>query len=415
MRFEGVIRGFQSLMVALGLAGGIIVISIGSALGQPGTCAGMGLGPHAPLNGFVPFAADSLWNLDVSGAPVDPSSDEIIAFIGANVPLHPDFGSALYEGRTIGIPYQVEAGTQPKVAVKITAYGDESDPGPMPIPRRALIEGDPRPGQGDRHVLVLDRDGCWLYELYGARKLSSGKWRADSTAIWDLTAKGERPFTWTSADAAGLAVFPGLARADEVAAGAIRHALRFTLPVTRQAFTPPATHWASTVTSPPAPPMGMRMRLKAAFDIKGFPAGDQVILTALKTYGMILADNGSPMFISGTSDPAWNDSELNLLKTLRASDFEVVRMDQVTTPANVPTGAAPSISDFAITAPSSAPRSPVTLSWTVTGASYLIVSPDAGPVRGPNVVVAPKKSTLYTLFATNAFGRTTATVLVQVP
>ena len=413
MRFEMVVGRFQSVIAALVLTVGAMALSTSTAVAQANACAGLGVGRGASLNGFVPFGDDSLWNLDVSGAPVDASSDAIIAFIGANVPVHPDFGAALYRGSRMGIPYQVAGGTQPKVPVRLLAYGDESDPGPIPIPRGALIEGYPRPGNGDRHMLVVDRGGCWLYELYGARP-RNGRWYADSTAIWDLTTNGDRPLTWTSADAAGLPVFAGLARADEVASGAINHALRFTLPVTRRAFTPPATHWASSVTSPPAPPMGMRMRLKAAFDVSGFPGSDQVILTALKRYGMILADNGSPMFISGTPDLAWNDDDLNLLKTLRASDFEVVQMGPIMTPENVPSGDAPTISDFSASVPSTHPRSPVTLSWSTSGASYLIVSPTVGPVRGTSVVVRPGRSTTYTLVATNAFGRTTATVSVRV-
>jgi hypothetical protein len=307
-----------------------------AAFAQTGSCSDMSLGPNANLNGFRPFPDDNAWNTNISSLPVDPNSDNFIAFIGSTSPLHPDFGAGLYLGRTIGIPYQVEDATQPKVPVKIVAYKSESDPGPMPIPADALIEGYPKPGNGDRHVLVLDKDGCWLYELDRAF-LKRGSWQADSTAIWDMTINEQRPYTWTSADAAGLPIFPGLVRRDEVAAGAINHAIRVTVPVTRQAFTPPASHWASSVTDPNAPPMGMRMRLKASFNISTFPADDQVILTALKNYGVIVADNGSAMFISGTPDDTWNNSELDLLKTLRASDFEVVLMGPVYTPDNVPT------------------------------------------------------------------------------
>ena len=158
-----------------------------AAFAQAGTCSGMSLGPLAPLNGFVPFPASNLWNTDISSAPVDPNSANIINYIGANVTLHPDFGSGLYAGQSMGIPYQIEAGTQAKVAVKLNAYASESDPGPMPIPSNALIEGFPKPGNGDRHVLVLDKGGCWLYELYHAFVNKSGNWIADSTAIWDMT------------------------------------------------------------------------------------------------------------------------------------------------------------------------------------------------------------------------------------
>src|SRR5207237_3340245 len=208
------------------------------------------------------------------------------------------------------------------------AFADESDPGPEPIPSNALIEGYPKPGNGDRHVLVLEKDGCWLDELYKAT-LKSGKWSADSAAIWDMTINEQRPYTWTSADAAGLPIFPGLARYDEVAAGAINHALRFTVPTTRRAFVLPATHWASTTTDPNAPAMGTRLRLKAGFNISIYAADDQVILTALKKYGMILGDNGSAIFISGVPDDRWNNANLNLLKGIAASNFEVVQMGTI--------------------------------------------------------------------------------------
>ena len=246
-----------------------------------------------PVNEFVEY--------NISTAQVDANSANIINFIGATVTLHPDFGAGTFHNQTLGIPYQVVAGTQTKVPVTLGAYFDESDPGPEPIPANALIEGYPKPGNGDRHVLVLEKDGCWLYELYNA-SVKSGKWSTDATAIWDMTINEQRPYTWTSADAAGLPVFVGLARYDEVAAGAINHALRFTVPTSQKAFVLPATHWASTTTNTSAPPMGTRLRLKASFNISTYPADDQVILTALKKYGMILADNGSAIFISGVPD-----------------------------------------------------------------------------------------------------------------
>ena len=265
------------------LIGISMLLCFGEALAQTGSCSDMSVGPGANLNGFRPFPDDNAWNTNIAGLPVDPNSANFIAFIGSTAPLHPDFGAGLYLGSAIGIPYQVEDATQPKVPVKIVAYKNESDPGPMPIPPDALIEGYPKPGNGDRHVLVLDKDGCWLYEL-GRAYLKRTGWQADAAAIWDMTINEQRPYTWTSVDAAGLPIFPGLVRYDEVAAGAINHAIRVTVPVTRQAFTPPASHWASSVTDPNAPPMGMRMRLNANFNISTFPAGDQVILTALKNY-----------------------------------------------------------------------------------------------------------------------------------
>jgi hypothetical protein len=375
----------------------------------------MSLSQLASLNGFVPFPASSLWNTDISTAAVDPNSANIINFIGSTVTLHPDFGSGTFHNQTIGIPYQVVAGTQPKVTVTLGTFASESDPGPEPIPSNALIEGYPKPStSGDRHVLVLEKDGCWLYELYHAAISKSGQWSADSTAIWDMTINEQRPYTWTSADAAGLPIFVGLARYDEVAAGAINHALRFTIPTTRRAFVLPATHWASTVTDPNAPPMGTRLRLKASFDISTYPADDQVILTAMKKYGLILADNGSGIFISGAPDSRWNNTNLNLLKQITASNFDVVAMGTIYTDANVPTGPSPTISSFTANPTTVTAGSPVTLSWSVINSIYNIIDPQVGPVRGTSIMVTPAATTTYTLDATNQFGRTTATVIVTV-
>ena len=395
----------------------VLALSQKAGFAQNGTCSGISVGQGANLNGFVPFPSSSLWNTDISTAPVDPNSANIINFIGSTVTLHPDFGAGTFQRQTIGIPYQVVSGTQPKVNVTLGLYADESDPGPEPIPGNALIEGYPKPSRGDdRHVLVLDKDGCWLYELFHGSVSKSGAWSADSAAIWDLTINQKHPYTWTSADAAGLPVFVGLARHDEVAAGAINHALRFTVPTSRRAFVLPATHWASSVTDPNAPPMGTRLRLKASFDISTFPADDQVILTALKKYGMILADNGSAIFISGTPDDNWNNTNLNLLKTLTASNFEVVNMGTVFTDANVPSGPVPTIASFAANPTSISAGQMVTLSWSESGATYNIISPTVGPIRGTsgNVIVQPAETTTYTFSATNDFGRATATVTVTV-
>lgn len=385
------------------------------AFAQAGTCGGMSLGQGADLNGFVPFPASNLWNTDISAAPVDPNSTNIINFIGATVTLHPDFGSGTFHNQSLGIPYSIVAGTQAKVPIIYGLYPDESDPGPYPIPTTAQIEGYPKPGNGDRHVLVLEKDGCWLYELYKSYLQRNGSWKADSSAVWDMTINEQRPYGWTSTDAAGLPVFVGLARYDEVARGAINHALRFTVPTSQRAFVLPATHWASSLTDPNAPPMGTRLRLKASFDISGFPTDDQVILTALKKYGMILADNGSAIFISGAPDSRWNNTNLNLLKTITASSFEVVQMGTIYTPANVPTGPSPTISSFTANPTHAAPGTPVTLSWTTSGQLYNIVSPVVGPVRTTSVIVAPNATTTYTLYSTNAYGQTTASVTVTVP
>jgi len=382
---------------------------------QSGTCAGMSLGQGASLNGFVPFPADNLWNTNISSAPVDPNSANYLNFIGTATTLHPDFGSGTYDGQSIGIPYQIVPGSQALVKVALGAYASESDPGPMPIPSNALIEGYPKPGDGDRHVLALDQGNCWLYELYSARESKSDTWSATSTAVWDMTIDEQRPYTWTSADAAGLSVFAGLARYDEVATGAINHALRFTVPTTQEAFVLPATHWASSNTSSSAPPMGLRLRLKADFDISSYPADDQVILTCLKTYGLILADNGSAIYITGTPDSRWNNDDLALLEQVTAADFDVVDTGTVYTPSNVPTGPAPTISVFTVSPASATAGTPVTLSWTTSGQSYNIISPQVGAVRGTSIVIAaPSSTTTYKLYSTNQYGRTTKAVKLTI-
>lgn len=381
---------------------------------QVNPCNAMTLGQGGSLHGFIPFPSNSLWNTNIANAQVDPNSDAIINFIGSTIGLHPDFGSGQYQGQSIGIPYVVVPVTQPLVNINFTAYGDESDPGPMPIPINAPIEGYPNPGDGDRHVLVIDKGNCWLYELYHAFPQGIGTWKADSAAVWDLRLNQQRPYTWTSADAAGLPVFPGLVRYDEVAAGAIHHALRFTLQYSKQAFTPPASHWAPNSSNPLAAPMGMRLRLKSSFDISGFPADDQVILAALKQYGMMMADNGSSMFLGGDPDDRWSNDDLSLLRQVTASDFEVLLIQPLYTPGNVPTGPNPTINSFTGTS-SGGPGQPVTLTWNVTNGEYYVVSPSVGAIRGTSVIVSPRSTTTYTLYATNQYGRTTAQVTVIVP
>jgi len=389
------------------------VLLASSLCAQGQSCSGMGLGREANLNGFIPFPADNAWNQDISGAQVDPNSDAIINFIGGNTPLHPDFGAGLYNGSSMGIPYIVVRGS-PFVKIKFTAYGGESDPGPMPVPRNAQVEGFPHSGNGDRHVLVLDRDNCWLYELYHSYRGKKGSWKADSAAVWDLLNDEQRPYTWTSADAAGLPIFPGLARYDEVAGGQIQHALRFTLQYSQQAFTPPASHWAPNSDNSLAAPMGMRLRLKAGYDISSFPPQAKVILTALKQYGMIMADNGSSMYITGNPDNGWDNNDLGALKQVPASAFEVLLMDPIYTPSNLPHGKAPVISSFSANPTRISKGQSSTLSWTVTGASYFVISPQVGAVRGNTVVVYPPKTTTYTLYATNQYKRSTAKVTVTV-
>lgn len=286
------------------------------------------LGLNADLGRRL-LPADNVWNQPVDTAQVDPNSDAIINAIGATKRFHPDFG-ANWNGGPFGIPYVVVSGSQARVGVSFQ-YASESDPGPYPIPPNPPIEGGPS-STGDRHILIVDRDNWKLYELFAAYPNANGTWRAGSGAIFDLNSNALRPAGWTSADAAGLPILPGLVRYEEVRDGEIAHALRFTVSRTRRAYIAPARHWASSDTSSLRPPMGMRVRLKASFDISGYPARVQVILRALKKYGMIVADNGSDWYVSGTADARWNDAENNALKQLRGSDFEVVRMTGVVRP-----------------------------------------------------------------------------------
>jgi hypothetical protein len=269
------------------------------------------------------FPATNVWNQRVDGLPVASDSAALIGSIGLDSPVHPDFGAGLYNGQLIGIPYVVVSGRQTPKARPTFQYASESDAGPYPIPAGVPIEGDPHPDDGDRHALIVDRDTCTLYELYALHRAGS-RWTAGSGAIWSLSSNRLRPAGWTSADAAGLPILPGLARYDEVAAGAIDHALRFTAPDTRRGYIYPARHFASSSSDPSLPPMGLRVRLKASVDIRGFPPQARVILQALKSYGMILADNGSPWYISGAPDPRWSNDDLHSLSRLTGADFEVV-------------------------------------------------------------------------------------------
>ncbi len=290
------------------------------------------LGAGASLHGKQVFPFDNAWNQDISNSPVDPNSVNLIAGMGLATSLHPDFGT-VWDGAPNGIPYIVVSSSQTPVAINFTAFGSQSDPGPYPVPSNAPVEGGPS-GTGDRHVLVIDRDNWKLYEMYRAFAINNGaSWNCDSGAVFDLNSNALRPAGWTSADAAGLPIFPGLVRYDEVfEQQEIRHAIRFTAQTTRRAYVAPARHWASTNTSVDRPPMGMRVRLKASVDISGYSPAMQVILRALKKYGMILADNGSNWFISGAPDLRWDDDDLNTLKSIKGSDFEVVKMDNIVTP-----------------------------------------------------------------------------------
>lgn len=287
------------------------------------------LGPNASLRGQRLLPADSPWHRDVSKDPVDPNSRKILTRVGLDKPLRADFGPE-WEGAPIGIPYVVVRGSQTKVPVAFKD-AEESEPGPYPIPPNAPIEGGPN-GKGDRHIIVLDRDNWRLYEVFNAFPDGKGGWKADSGAIWNLRKNQVRPARWTSADAAGLPILPGLVRYDEaVEKKAIEHALRFTLSKTRRAYVPPASHWASRLHDEDLAPMGMRVRLRADFDLAGFAPEVRAILVALKKYGMILADNGSDNFISGAPDERWNVDVLRQIMRVKSRDLEVVEMKGVVT------------------------------------------------------------------------------------
>jgi hypothetical protein len=280
------------------------------------------LSPRAPS-----LPTEAAWNQDISKAPRDPHSNAYIAYIDSHGGdhLHPDFGSP----RAYGFPYAVVDAGQRKLSIHYTAYGDESDPGPFPVPPRAPVEGGNR-SDGDRHVLVVDRSACKLYELYRAFYVAKGvsrnpHWNADSGAEWDLRSAARRPEGWTSADAAGLPIFPGLVRYDEVAAGHLDHAIRVTFDSTRNAWVHPASHCAGDTSDPSAPAMGLRLRLKASYRLGGFSGAAKTIAEAMKRYGLIVADNGSNWFFSGTSDRRWDDENLDQLKRIPGSAFEVVK------------------------------------------------------------------------------------------
>jgi len=274
---------------------------------------GGGAAGSPTIAGCPVFPASNPWNERVDKLPVAANSAQLIASMGLDTGLHADFGSGLWDGQPIGIPYNVVDDTQPKVHVRFE-YADESDKGPYPIPAHPRIEGG-----SDHHILIVDRTTCRLYELGGAQKTGSG-WTAWAGATWNLRSNGVRPATWTSADAAGLPILPGLARY-----GDLNHALRFTAERTRRAFVYPARHYASDSTDPSLPPMGLRVRLKASFDTSGFPPQARAVLETLKRYGMILADNGSNWYITGAPDPRWSNDDLHTLGRVHGSDFEVVR------------------------------------------------------------------------------------------
>jgi hypothetical protein len=391
-----------------------------------GTCSQMSLGDNANLNGFVPFPSTYAWNTNISSAPLDPNNAAITSAAGfAGLHLHHDFSSVA--GGNYGIPYVVvDSSSTPLVPINVIDYADESDVALAPFPLTAPIEGSPADCDGwpdtyvgDSHVLVLDRNACMLYETFNTHRCN-GAWNSSSETIWDLQSSEQRPWGWTSADAAGLAIFPGLVRYDEVAAGAINHAIRFTMQQTKNDandgyFVEPASHAAGTVWGV-SNVMGMRIRLKASFDISGYSAANQVILTAMKKYGMILADNGGYFYFQGVPDPRWDDDDLLNLDSIQSSNFEVVQM----TPAfpgydagTAPTGQPPTINSFTASAPTVVTGTPVTLTWNSSNDSYDFIDV-LGGVHGGSVTTTPTTTTTYTLNATNQYGRSTMQVTVNV-
>jgi hypothetical protein len=299
----------------------LLILAACAACAVAVSAAGAQRLPQAPRCPILP--ASNPFHQRVDGLPVAADSATLIDSIGADASAKADFGSGTYDGGPIGIPYKVVKGTQKRVPVTF-AYADESDKGPYPIPANAPIEGGPN-ADGDRHVLIVDRDRCRLYELYDAHPRNGGSsWRAGSGAIFNLRSNKLRPAGWTSADAAGLPILPGLARYGEVAKGSIDHAIRFTARRTRSAYVAPARHFASDDSDPALPPMGLRVRLKRGADLSRLGPQARIVATALQRYGALLADNGSPWFFSGAPDPRWDNDDLQTLRTLEGSDFEVV-------------------------------------------------------------------------------------------
>jgi hypothetical protein len=301
-----------SLGLATLLALGALA-SAASGVAVPGT--------RPAIAGCQVFPADNAWNRRVDALPIAANSDVIVSSIGRDDHVHADFGSGLWDGGPIGIPITIVSKATPRAPVTF-AYSDESDRGPYPIPRNVRIEGGAA-ADGDRHAILVERDSCTLYELFSLRRTGAA-WTAGSGAIWNLRSNRLRPETWTSADAAGLPILPGLARYEEVRAGRIDHALRVTVSRTRRAYVWPARHFASSESDPALPPMGLRLRLKASFPIARFPRQARVVLQAMKNYGLIVADNGSDWYVSGAPDPRWDNNDLHTLRDVPGSAFEVV-------------------------------------------------------------------------------------------
>ena len=362
---------------------------------------------QSPTAGNCPvFPANNIWNTPVDQLSVSPSSSAWVTTIGPAKPVHADFGSGLYQGAPIGIPFITVPGTQQKYPATFT-YADESDPGPYAIPLTAPIEGGAQ-STGDRHTLSVDTDNCILYELYAAYP-QTASWSAGSGAIFNLLSNALRPSGWTSTDAAGLPVFPGLLRYDEIAAGEIRHAIRFTVPQTQKAFVWPARHYASSLTGTQYPPMGARFRLRASFDISGYSATNQIILRALKKYGMMLADNGSAWYISGAPDSRWNNDDLHNLGQVLGSDFEAVDVSGLMIDPNSGQAAQSTTVSVVVspTAASVQTNSTQQFAATVTNATTQTVNWSVNNAAGGNSTVGLVSTTgLYTAPAVPPAGST---------
>jgi hypothetical protein len=311
----------RAAAAALVLVGVALALAFAFAFAGPSGAAPARVRAHTASteHGCPILPSDNALNQEIANAPVSPNSADYVASIGLTAHLHPDFGT----NPKYGIPYTVVGPEQPDVPIKLTKYRRESDPGPYPVPPTAPIEGGGKNGHGDKHVLVLQEGSCRLYELYKAH-LKGQEWKAAAGAVFDLRSNALRPEGWTSADAAGLPIFPLLARYPEVHSGQIDHALRVTVAQTQRGYIHPATHFASSSSDPGLPPMGLRLRLKASYDLSGFTGESLVVLEALKRYGLIVADNGSPWFITGAPDPAWDDQNLEQLKRVAGSEFEAV-------------------------------------------------------------------------------------------
>lgn len=347
--------------------------------------AGVAYAQGPAIGGCPVFPADNIWNTRIDQLPVHPSSSAWVTTIGSSSVLHPDFGAAMWNGGPIGIPFVTVPGTQTKYPATFL-YQSESDPGPYAVPLNAPIEGGSS-STGDRHATSVDTGNCILYEIYNAYP-QTASWKGDSGAIYNLRSNQLRPETWTSADAAGLPIFAGLVRWDEILAGEIRHAIRFTAPKTLKGYVWPARHYASSLTGSQYPPMGARFRLKASFDISKFSATNRIILTALQRYGMILADNGSSWFISGAPDSHWLDDDLHLLTTIAGSNFEAV--DATTLMIDPNSGQARQTTVYVTVNPASASITTNTqkqFTATVTGDTNQAVTWDVNGAVGGNGTV----------------------------